>query len=98
MRQAPLVLLMVGFVASGCGGDDETGRSRYPDVVVKNYMRSCTRGDEEKQAYCGCTLDKLSNDVSVGDFASVGAAGGKLPPRLERLITQAAEACADELP
>ncbi len=98
MRQALLVLLMVGLVASGCGGDDQAGRSRYPDVVVTNYMQSCTRGDNEKQAYCGCTLDRLSNDVSVEDFARVGAAGGKLSPRLQRLITQAAEACADELP
>jgi hypothetical protein len=74
------------------------GRSRYPDVIVRNYMRSCTRGDKEKEAYCGCTLDKLSSDVSVADFARVGASGGKLPPRLQRLITEAAEACAAKLP
>jgi hypothetical protein len=74
------------------------GRFHYPDVIVQNYMRSCTRGDLRKESYCGCTLDKLSNDVSVRDFARVGASGGKLPPRLQRLITDAAEACAAKLP
>jgi hypothetical protein len=74
------------------------GRFHYPQVVVDNYMRSCTAGDRRKESYCACTLDKLSNNVSVGDFARVGSAGGKLPPRLQRLITQAAEACASKLP
>jgi hypothetical protein len=73
------------------------GRSRYPDVIVNNYMRSCTKGDRRKRAYCGCTLDKLSEDVSVADFARVGQAGGKLPPRMQRLIREAAVACADKL-
>ena len=74
------------------------GRERYPAVIVRNFMRSCIRGDERKRAYCGCTLDELSADVSVADFARVGASGGKLPPRLQRLIRRAAVACADKLP
>ena len=74
------------------------GSERYPDVIVSNYMRSCTRGDTRKRAYCGCTLDKLSADVSVADFARIGASGGKLSPRMRSLITRAAQACVDELP
>jgi len=60
-------------------------------------MQSCTKGDTKKRAYCGCTLDKLSNDVSTADFARIGLAGGKIPPRIKRLITKAAVACADKL-
>lgn len=73
------------------------GRFHYPPALVKSYMQSCTKGDAAKNAYCGCTLDKLSNDVSVQDFVTVGLAGGKLPPRIQRLINQAANACADKL-
>lgn len=73
------------------------GRFHYPPALVNSYMRSCTKGDTAKTAYCGCTLDKLSNDVSVQDFVKVGLAGGKLPPRMKRLINRAARACADKL-
>jgi hypothetical protein len=73
------------------------GRYHYPKVVVENYMKSCESGDATKRAYCGCTLDKLSNDVSTQDFVKIGLAGGKLPPRIKRLITKAARACADKL-
>ncbi len=114
--------LLLGVVASGCGGDGERsaatttvttiatatnpagtasvtthGRFHYPRVIVDNFMKSCTNGKKERVAYCGCTLDKLSNDVSVRDFARIGLSGGKLSPRMNRLIRQAAVACADKL-
>jgi hypothetical protein len=73
------------------------GRYHYPDAVIENYMNSCMAGDSKKEAYCGCTLDKLSNDVSVRDFAEVGLSGGKLPPRINRLIRKAALDCVDKL-
>jgi hypothetical protein len=73
------------------------GRFHYPQVIVDNFMKSCTNGKEKRVAYCGCTLDKLSNDVSVQDFARIGLSGGKLSPRMNRLIRQAAVACADKL-
>jgi len=73
------------------------GKYDYPQEVVDNYMQSCIAGDKKKEAYCGCTLDKLSNDVSVQDFARVGLSGGKLPPRINTLIRKAALACVDKL-
>jgi hypothetical protein len=73
------------------------GRFHYPDAVVDNYMKSCTKNGQSKQAYCACTLDKLSNTVSTGDFARIGLSGGKIPPRIKRLITRAAIDCADKL-
>jgi hypothetical protein len=73
------------------------GRYEYPQAVIDNYMSSCIAGDDKKKAYCGCTLDKLSNDVSVQDFARVGLSGGKLPPRINRLIRKAALDCVDKL-
>ena len=73
------------------------GRFHYPRELVKSYMESCEKGDSGKQAYCACTLDKLSNDVSVQDFVRVGLAGGKLPPKIARLINKAAEACKGKL-
>jgi hypothetical protein len=73
------------------------GRFHYPRVIVDNFMKSCTNGQQKRVAYCSCTLDKLSNDVSVQDFARTGLSGGKLSPRMNRLIRQAAVACADKL-
>jgi hypothetical protein len=73
------------------------GRFHYPRVIVDNFMKSCTNGQQKRVAYCSCTLDKLSNDVSVQDFARIGLSGGKLSPRMNRLIRQAAVACADKL-
>ena len=72
------------------------GRFRYPATVTDNYMRSCMKS-KVTQAYCACTLDKLSNTVSTADFARIGLAGGKIPPRIRNLITQAALACKDKL-
>jgi hypothetical protein len=72
------------------------GRFHYPASVTDNYMRSCMKNNVT-QAYCACTLDKLSNTVSTADFARIGLSGGKIPPRIRRLITQAAVACRDKL-
>jgi hypothetical protein len=73
------------------------GRFHYPAVLIDNFMRSCTRGGQAKEAYCGCTLDKLSNTVSTQDFTRIGLTGGKVTPRVRRAIKQAASACADRL-
>ena len=72
------------------------GRFKYPEAVTKNYMQSCEKSNVTR-AYCACTLDKLSNSVSTGDFARIGLSGGKIPPRIRRLIQQAALACKDKL-
>ena len=74
------------------------GRFHYPQALVSNYMKSCTSGDAKKNAYCGCTLDKLSNSVSTADFAQIGFSGGKIPPRIKKLITKAALDCVGKLP
>ena len=73
------------------------GRFHYPDAVVKNYMQSCLKSSSVSQAYCACTLDKLSNTVSTADFARIGLSGGHIPPRMRRLIRHAAVACANKL-
>src|SRR2546423_2433165 len=73
------------------------GRFHYPDAVVSNYMRSCLKNSSVTQAYCACTLDKLSNNVSTGDFARIGLSGGHIPSRVRRLIRRAAIACRDKL-
>ena len=72
------------------------GRFHYPATVTDNYMRSCMKSNVT-QAYCGCTLDKLSNHVSTADFARIGLSGGKIPPRIRKLITRAAVACRNKL-
>lgn len=82
---------------TGTGSVTTHGRFHYPSVLLNNFMRSCTRGDNAKEAYCSCTLDELSNNVSTQDFARIGLSGGKVPPRIRRLIQQAARACANKL-
>jgi hypothetical protein len=73
------------------------GRFHYPKAIATNYMQSCTKNGQVKEAYCACTLDKLSNSVSTADYARIGLSGGKIPPRISRLIRRAAIACADKL-
>jgi hypothetical protein len=73
------------------------GRYKYPEAVTKNYMDSCTNNGAVKAAYCACTLDKLSNDVSTQDFAKIGLSGGTIPPRIRSLIKRAARDCRDKL-
>jgi spermidine/putrescine-binding protein len=103
-------IAVIALVAAGCGGDNKSaatttssvsvtthGRFHYPDAVITNYMRSCTKNGAVKAAYCACTLDKLSNTVSTADFARIGLSGGKIPPHINRLIRRAAVACADKL-
>jgi hypothetical protein len=72
------------------------GRFKYPEAVTQNYMQSCEKSNVT-HAYCACTLDKLSDNVSTGDFARIGLSGGKIPPRIRRLIQQAALACKNKL-
>jgi hypothetical protein len=110
---AAIFLAAVALVAAGCGGSSKSavtttnptgtasvtthGRFSYPPVLVDNFMRSCTRGGQAKEAYCACTLDKLSNTVSTQDFTRIGASGGKVSSRVRRAIKQASTACADKL-
>lgn len=107
------LLAAVALAAAGCGGGSKSavtttnpagtasvtthGRFSYPAVLIDNFMRSCTRSGQAKEAYCACTLDKLSNTVSTQDFTRIGLTGGKVPPRVRRAIKQAATACADKL-
>jgi hypothetical protein len=72
------------------------GRFKYPEAVTKNYMKSCINASVTR-AYCACTLDKLSKTVSTKDFERIGLSGGRIPPRIRTLITQAALACRDKL-
>ena len=72
------------------------GRFHYPAAVTENYMRSCMKNNVT-QAYCACTLDKLSNSVSTADFARIGLSGGHIPTRMRQLIRRAAVACANKL-
>jgi len=73
------------------------GRFHYPQVLITNYMQSCVAGGgAKKRAYCACTLDKLSNDVSTQDFAEIGLSK-TIPPRIKRLMTRAVAGCASKL-
>jgi hypothetical protein len=72
------------------------GRFHYPAAVTQNYMRSCMKSNVT-EAYCACTLDKLSDKLSTADFARIGLSGGRIPPRIRALITQAALACRNKL-
>jgi hypothetical protein len=98
VTRAFLLAAIVLLVAAGCGGGSKStkGRFQYPAQVTENYMRSCVKSKVTK-AYCACTLDKLSDNVSTADFARIGLSGGRIPPRIRRLIQQAAVACADKL-
>jgi hypothetical protein len=73
------------------------GRYHYPQVLVTNYMNSCVAGGgAKKRAYCACTLDKLSNNVSTQDFAEIGLSKA-IPKRIKTLMAKAVADCASKL-
>jgi hypothetical protein len=90
---APTTVTAVATETAGAPTVTTHGRFHYPPSVVENFMRRCTRGDSARQTYCACTLDELSNNVSTRDFARIGLSGGKVPPRIRRLIRRATAAC-----
>ena len=84
------------------------GRFHYPPILIRNYMRSCIgsarqsaqksgSGSANFEAYCACTLDRLSNNVSTRDFAEIGLSNGRIPPRIKRFMSNAVADCADKL-
>ena len=113
MTRALVVAGLIALVVAGCGGGGKktaqpttlmttnpTGTSakfHYPPEVTRNYMKSCLASPKTTRAYCSCTLEKLSHDVSTNDFARIGLSGGEIPPRIRSVITRAARACRDKL-
>jgi hypothetical protein len=69
-----------------------SGRYHYAPNVINGFMRTCTQGDVARASFCGCVLDRLSNSVSLRDFARI-ARVGKAVPRVNRAIKQATLAC-----
>jgi len=93
-------VLVIAVAGCGGGGSKSTdtaphGRFRYPANIRENYMRHCTQNNVT-QAYCACTLDKISDTVTTADFARIGLSG-RITTRVRSLITQAALACKDKL-
>ena len=85
---------------SGSGKVVTHGRFHYPPVLIRNYMKSCVGsagGGAKKRAYCACTLDKLSDNVSTRDFAEIGLSHGRIPARIKRFMSGAVADCADKL-
>jgi hypothetical protein len=78
-------------------GTSAKGPFHYPPEVTRNYMRSCLASPKTTRAYCSCTLEKLSHDVSTNDFARIGLSGGQIPTRIRTVITRASRACRDKL-
>jgi hypothetical protein len=72
------------------------GRYHYPPGIINSYMKGCTKGLQQREAFCGCTLNKLSNTVSVRDFARLGKVG-RPSPRMQRLFKRAGDACKNKL-
>jgi hypothetical protein len=73
------------------------GRYHYPEALTTNYMKSCVAGgNAKKQAYCACTLDKLSNSVSTRDFAEIGLSK-TIPAKIKQLMANAVADCASKL-
>ena len=83
--------------ATGTASVTTHGRYHYPKVLITNYMNSCVAGGgAKKRAYCACTLDKLSNNVSTQDFAEIGLSK-TIPPRIKKFMTKAVADCASKL-
>ena len=109
MTRALLPVTAVLLVAlAGCGGNKTSSQSttttrtapakfHYSAEVTQNFMKNCTASPQATPAYCRCTLDKLSEHVSMKDFQRIGLSGGKVPLRVRNYIVQAAQRCRSKL-
>ena len=66
----------------------------YPSEVRQEFVNSCVGAGGTKE-YCGCTMDKLEQSVSISDFESGSKSLqlGKPDPGFQANMAQAAKSC-----
>jgi hypothetical protein len=96
---------MCGLAA--CGGDDgggggESGGGDYPKQAEENFLQACTSQPQATDAYCQCTFDEITANVSFEDFQEaekqIGSGGNiaDAPPETRKAFEAAVEKCREE--
>ena len=106
MKHSLATALAIAMCAlAACGGDDEGGGggggNEYPPQAEENFMKACTSQPQATEAYCQCTFDEITANVSFEDFQEaeqqIGSGGiNDAPPETREAFQKAVEKCRSE--
>ncbi len=106
-RSLATALGIAALALAACGGDDDGGGggggggSDYPPQAEENFMKACTSQPQATEAYCQCTFDEITANVSFEDFQKaeeqIGSGGiNDAPPETREAFQNAVEKCRSE--
>ena len=108
-RSLATALSVATFALAACGGDDggnggggeSGGDNGYPAQAEENFMKACTAQPQANEAYCQCTYDEITANVSYEDFKAaeeqIGSGGiNDAPPETREAFQNAIEKCRPE--
>ena len=107
MKRSLATALAIAMLALAACGDDEGGGSGeggggdYPAQAEENFMKACTSQPQATEAYCQCTFDEITANVSFEDFQKaeqqIGSGGiNDAPPETREAFQNAVEKCRSE--
>ena len=106
MKRSLATALAVAMCAlAACGGDDGGGGggegNDYPPQAEENFMKACTSQPQATEAYCQCTFDEITANVSFEDFQKaeeqIGSGGiNDAPPETREAFQNAVEKCRSQ--
>ncbi len=109
MKRSLVTALAIASLALAACGDDEGGGSGggggggdYPAQAEENFLKACTAQPGANDAYCQCTYDEITANVSYEDFQKAEEAigtGGNIadaPPETREAFQAAVEKCRPE--
>jgi hypothetical protein len=109
MKRSLSTALAIAMCAlAACGGDDGGGGGGggeggdYPPQAEENFMKACTSQPQATEAYCQCTFDEITANVSFEDFQEaeqqIGSGGiNDAPPETREAFQAAVEKCRSEI-
>jgi hypothetical protein len=105
-RSLVTALAIATFALAACGDDEgggsgEGGGGDYPAQAEENFMKACTSQPQATEAYCQCTFDEITANVSFEDFQKaeqqIGSGGiNDAPPETREAFQNAVEKCRSE--
>ena len=106
-RSLTTALAIATFALAACGGDDGGGGeggggNDYPAQAEENFLKACTSQPQATEAYCQCTYDEITANVSFEDFQEaekqIGSGGiNDAPPETREAFQAAVEKCQSEI-
>ena len=106
MKRSLATALAIAMCALAACGDDGGGSSGggndYPQQAEDNFLEACTSQPQATEAYCQCTYDEITANVTYEEFQEaekqIGTGGdiGDAPAETREAFQNAVEKCRDK--